>query len=208
MISRIEIKNKAKEQLKANLGLCILAIIFSTIMINVEVNIKSLKDIAIFGARDGFHISVDIIGFILGAAFTVGLSKFILNIVNYKKSKFTDVFFGFKIFFKSMGMYLIMLVIIMIGLICFIVPGFIAAIGLSMAPYILAEDKEKGVIQSLKESWELMSGYKLDYFILELSFIPWFILGIVTFGIGFLWVVPYVALTEGNFYLKLKQCRV
>ncbi|MGL5616386.1 MAG: DUF975 family protein [Sarcina sp.] len=208
MISRTEIKSKAKEQLKANLGLCILAIIFCTIMINFDANIKSLQDVKVFGESDGFHVSIDIIGCILGAVFTVGLSKFILNIVNYKKSKFTDVFFGFKIFFKSIGMYLIMLAIIIIGLICLVVPGFIAAIGLSMAPYILAEDKEKGIIQCLKESWELISGYKFDYFILQLSFIPWFILGVVTFGIGFLWIVPYMSLTDGNFYLKLKQCRV
>ncbi|MDO7206189.1 DUF975 family protein [Paraclostridium bifermentans] len=51
----------------------------------------------------------------------------------------------------------------------------------------------------------MMKGHKFDYFVLELSFIGWSILCVLSLGIGFLWLVPYFEITLTNFYLKVKE---
>ena len=51
----------------------------------------------------------------------------------------------------------------------------------------------------MKESKNLMKGYKLDLFLLWLSFIGWALLAILTLGIGFLWLSPYVSTTTAHF---------
>ena len=51
----------------------------------------------------------------------------------------------------------------------------------------------------------MMRGYKGKLFLLDLSFIGWYILGALCFGIGILFVAPYVTLARTNFYFSLKQ---
>ena len=51
----------------------------------------------------------------------------------------------------------------------------------------------------------LMKGRKLRYFLLQLSFIGWWLLGILTLGLGFLWIIPYMLQTNTQFYLNLKE---
>lgn len=51
----------------------------------------------------------------------------------------------------------------------------------------------------------MMNGYKLEFFILKLSFLGWIILGIFTFGILYLWLIPYMNVTEANFYNEIKE---
>ena len=57
----------------------------------------------------------------------------------------------------------------------------------------------------MSESATLMDGHKMDLFILDLSFIGWWIVAAITCGIGALWVAPYVSVTTTNFYLDIKK---
>ena len=50
-----------------------------------------------------------------------------------------------------------------------------------------------------------MRGHKFDYFALQLSFIGWAILACLTFGIGFLWLIPYIQLTSIEFYRYIRD---
>ena len=52
-------------------------------------------------------------------------------------------------------------------------------------------------------SIKMMKGNKWKFFVIELSFIGWAILSALTFGIGFLWLIPYISLTQANFYRDL-----
>ena len=42
----------------------------------------------------------------------------------------------------------------------------------------------------------MMIGHKMDKFILDLSFIPWYLLTIVTCGIASIYVTPYTSVTN------------
>lgn len=57
----------------------------------------------------------------------------------------------------------------------------------------------------IEKSKTLMMGHRKEYFILQLSFIGWEILGYLTFGIGYLWITPYIQLSTVCFYDKLKE---
>ena len=96
-----------------------------------------------------------------------------------------------------------MVAVVTIGTLLLIVPGIILVFGLSQAMFILSEEPEMPAADVLRKSWEMMKGYKMDYFILSIRFLPWAILCIFTLGIGFLWLLPYIYTTFANFYKKI-----
>ena len=63
----------------------------------------------------------------------------------------------------------------------------------------------KKTFNVLKESAKIMKGHKFELFVLELSFLGWVILTVITFGIVGLYFVPYYNATLTNYYLSIKQ---
>ncbi|NBK96925.1 MAG: DUF975 family protein [Erysipelotrichia bacterium] len=72
-------------------------------------------------------------------------------------------------------------------------------------PYIFNENKEKSIMEIMALSNKMMKGHKFDFFILELSFIGWFIIGTFTCGIAFIWILPYFSFTLAKYFLDLKE---
>ncbi|CEP80459.1 DUF975 family protein [Paraclostridium sordellii] len=209
MIYRKELKEKTLSQLKNNWGFAILICLIYTIISGVldlnytfEPNINWID----------FNLRLDFILIILLGPLQLGLSKFILNFIEDRsKANLKDLFYGFfsiNLFIKSILINLIIVVGIYIGGILFIIPGIIWALMFSQTYFILVENTEIGVIEALKRSYRLVDGFKSDLFVLELSFIGWLIVCIITLGIGFLWYTPYYEITLGNFYVKLKEIKV
>ncbi|MGY5239855.1 DUF975 family protein [Clostridium tertium] len=202
-MNRAELKSKAKEQLKGRWGLAIITVLVSNLIIN-SYNMSKGVDFVI-EISENLTLTLNLISLIFGGVVSTGLSKFLLNFTtNREEPKFADLFSQFKIFFKALGLFIIMGIAIILGTLFFIIPGIIVALMFSQAFYILAENPDKGIIQCLQESSNLMYGYKWELFILQLSFIGWWSLSGLTLGIGSLWVDPYQKVTETNFYLKLK----
>ena len=73
-----------------------------------------------------------------------------------------------------------------------------------MAPYIAEDNPELGPGECLRRSEALMYGHKMDLFMLHLSFIGWILLGILSLGIGLLWVTPWMEMAQVKFYEELK----
>lgn len=76
-----------------------------------------------------------------------------------------------------------------------------------MAGYLLMEDPERKVISCFRKSAALMKGNKGRLFYLELSFIGMYLLAMGSFGIGLLWIFPYVETTMIHFYLDISAGR-
>lgn len=199
MIIRRELKSNSKDQLRGNWGLAIITILVYSLIISI------------FGYSDSIYnnnieIILDLSSLLLSGVLTLGISKFLLNLTKKDSSaKFTDSFSGFNVYFKTLGLNILLGIIIGIGTIFLVVPGLIFALMFSQTFFILSEDNEKGIIQCLSESREMMIGYKFDYFVLMLSFLGWWLVSALTLGIGALWVYPYQKLTEANFYLEIKS---
>ena len=85
-----------------------------------------------------------------------------------------------------------------------IVPGIIAAISYSMAFFIQRDNPDMKAMEAIDASKKMMYGYKWKYFCLGLRFLGWFILGILSCGIGFLWILPYLYISTAKFYIDLK----
>ncbi|MCR5734618.1 MAG: DUF975 family protein [Lachnospiraceae bacterium] len=85
-----------------------------------------------------------------------------------------------------------------------IVPGVIMGIAYSQSLLILAENPDMEPMDCIRASKDMMMGRKMDYFVLMLSFIPWFLLVAITCGLAALYVGPYASLTEINFYHRIK----
>ena len=78
-------------------------------------------------------------------------------------------------------------------------------LGLSQCIYLLLDHHELKVTDAMRTSLRYMKGNKWRLFKLYLSFIGWFLLGLLTFGIGYLWIEPYFSQSLIQFYLDLTQ---
>lgn len=111
---------------------------------------------------------------------------------------------GFKNYIHNVWGYLLMCIKIFLWCLLFFIPGIIKAFAYAMTPFILVENPEMKAIDAIHKSQELMKGHKFDLFYLELSFIGWILLGILTLGIGYLWLLPYMQTSIAAFYDDLK----
>lgn len=102
------------------------------------------------------------------------------------------------------GMVLVA-IIELVGFILFIIPGLIWTFAYAMTPYILVENPEMSVTEALKTSRLMMKGHKFDLFYLYLSFIGWAVLSIITLGIGFIWLIPYMETAQASFWEDIKS---
>lgn len=87
----------------------------------------------------------------------------------------------------------------------FIIPGIIKSYSYRLSFFILVDNPELSANEALRKSNEMMKGHKWDLFVLDISFIWWYILIIITFGIASVYVAPYINATMTNFYQSLKN---
>lgn len=87
----------------------------------------------------------------------------------------------------------------------FIIPGIVKYYSYSMVPYILADNPNIGASKAIQLSKDMTAGHKWDMFVLDLSFLGWYILGAIAFGIGIIFVLPYDYATKAELYLVLRQ---
>lgn len=84
-----------------------------------------------------------------------------------------------------------------------IIPGIIKSYSYSMASFIQQDEADKDWNNCLKASMKMMKGHKMKLFLLDLSFIGWYIVGALCCGIGILFVVPYHMQARAAFYEEL-----
>ena len=75
----------------------------------------------------------------------------------------------------------------------------------SMTFFIIADEPEISAWDAMKKSKAMMEGNKGQLFLLSLSFIGWALLAILTFGIGLLWLIPYMQVSIAKFYDEVKN---
>lgn len=85
------------------------------------------------------------------------------------------------------------------------IPILIKSLEYSFAFFFVSEFSEIGIRKALRLSITIAKGHRWDIFKLELSFIGWILLGMITFGIGMIWLLPYYYLSLTNAYHALLQ---
>ena len=100
-----------------------------------------------------------------------------------------------------------LLVGLLVGLIAIptlAIGAIILGLAYAMVPFVIRDNKEMGVREVLRTSRMMMRGHKWQLFILELTFIGWALLCILSLGIGLLWLTPYMTATYAHFYEDVK----
>ena len=88
----------------------------------------------------------------------------------------------------------------------FLIPGIVKSYAYSMAYYVKLDHPDYGWKACIDESRHLMDGHKWEKFVLDLSFLGWIFVGALCLGVGTLWVTPYMAATEAQFYEYVRSC--
>lgn len=86
-----------------------------------------------------------------------------------------------------------------------IIPGIVKSYAYRMVPYILAEEPHLDADTAIRKSMDMTRGEKMNMFVLDLSFIGWYILGALMLGIGIFFVHPYYEATYAQLYDTLKN---
>lgn len=90
----------------------------------------------------------------------------------------------------------------------FVIPGIVKSISYSQMFLILAENPEIGVRKAMNISKVITQGHKADLFVMGLSFLGWGFLCVLSCGIGFLWLIPYMSMSYTNSYIALKNMAI
>lgn len=210
MISRSELKERAKVSLRGKYGE---AIKITLLLLAISFGIGFVFGI-IVGITDMdtngpvYSLIQNIIEIAISGLFTFGYLSFFLKISRNEEVTYNELFSKTNMFFTYFIASLLCGIFTALGFILLIIPGIIIALSLSLTFYILLDNPEMDIMAALKKSKEMMNGHKAEYFVLQLSFLGWIIACIFTLGIGYLWLIPYMSVTEANFYNKLKEIDV
>ena len=200
MLSRAELKQQAKEQLKGNVGsyfLVLLAYVGIAFAIGFVGGLLSLI-LPILGT---------IAMYVALPPLMIGFYMVFLNGTYGDQPKASTLFEGYKkeYFGKSIILYFLVVIFTCLWSLLLVIPGIIMAFAYSMSWFVLAENPNMTAREAIRESKEIMNGHKMDFFVLSLSFIPWILLVYVTLGIASIYVMPYMQLTITNFYHNIKR---
>jgi uncharacterized membrane protein len=181
----------SREALRGKWGIAILTFFIYTLLTTTSGTLR---------AHGSFLTLSSMLTLIIGGPLALGAAIFSLSISRGKEGRLDQLFEGFNHFATTLVTYLLLLLYVFLWMLLLIVPGIIAALGYSMTFYILADDPLIKPQDALKKSKSMMDGHKEKLFYLCLRFLLLAILCILTLGIGFLWLIPYVHVTMAKFY--------
>lgn len=195
-IDRAQVKANSKAQLGNNLFgkiwlMALVAIFIQSIIISIAAYIPVVGSFA---------------SIILAGPFGIGLSLVFMKLArNHNNVDLADLFTSFSDRFgKDFLLGLMIFVFTFLWSLLFIIPGIVKSYAYSMAYYISLDHPEWGWKECIEESKRITQGHKGELFVLDLSFIGWYIVGSLCLGIGILWVNPYHNTARANYYEALK----
>ncbi len=190
MYNRQQVKLEAKQGLHTNLGLAIgVSVVYALI-------------------TSALSSAINALSIVFSGVFGVGVALVYLAITRRTQVEFADMFSGFKNFGTNCLAGVLVGLFTFLWSLLFVIPGIIKAYSYSMTYYILADNPEMSAREAIDESRRIMNGHKLDLFVLQLSFFWWILLGCITFGLGFLYVGPYMSAATAKFYDTIKGTKV
>jgi uncharacterized membrane protein len=203
------LKSEALQTLKGNwgsvIGATLLFLVVSSFIFHIIVPFIDMDDTTSFSRFDLLSMCWSLF---IDGTLLLGLSSFFLHLCRSKKASIELLFSYFTSwhrYIRGVLSYILPFIYILLWLLLFLIPGIIKSFSYAMTNYILIDHPELSVNQSITKSRKMMNGYKWKLFVLLLSFIGWFLLSLLTFGIGFIWFIPYLQTTITQFYLSLPR---
>lgn len=155
-----------------------------------------------------FSLRSGIIGFaafLIGGVLQIGYADFLLKQHDGKEVSFNVLFSRFDYFGTGFAQRFLRGLYTTLWTLLFIIPGIIKGYAYAMTPFILAEHPELTASRAIELSEQLMDGHKAELFFLELSFIGWDLLAVLTLNLGHLFLNPYKNAAHAAFYRQLQE---
>lgn len=192
-----EIKQWAKEKLKGNVWTIFPAIFVAGLLTTLTIGSSY---------HDGHYKQGVSLGWIFYFV-SVGLAFFMVKFIKGEKTNFNDIFHFYKDTIKCIGACLLQAIFVFLWALLLIVPGIIKLIAYALVPYLMADEKynDTKIPELLKLSENMMKGHKMDFFLLNLSFIGWHILAAFTLFLLEIWVAPYQQIAVTKFLTDVKE---
>ena len=176
------IKKEAKAKMSGKIGFILMAFIL-TALISTAFSVFSL---------------------VIVGPLAVGSAALYLNLWRGTNAKYDDLLEGKKQFGAAFLTYLLMTAEVLLWSCLFFIPGLIKSYAYSQVYFIRQDHPEMSAKEALRASEKMMDGHKMEFFLLQLSFIGWHILAGFTFGLLYLWLIPYMQMTYVGYYERLK----
>jgi len=198
MRTRQEIKGRARQAIKEQRATTILIIVL----------------VGVVGFIGGALGAIPMIGWIISIAVSLSVLVLSVNVVGafvkiYRgdKVELSEPFAQLQInFVRKLGGMCWMALFTCLWSMLFAVPGVIKGISYSMTPFILAECPNVNAKEALKISMRMTNGYKMELFVMYLSFIGWMMLSVLTLHILLIvFVGPYMETTMAGYYIELRD---
>jgi len=190
-MDRIQIKELAKRQISNNIGIIILMYL-------------AIYAIVILSS----YIAVPI-AYALGVIMEISLFSVYLRLAGDNVPQFLDIFDIFnnaKLCGNGIILYILISIFTFLWSLLLFIPGIVKSLSYAMAPYILIENEYyMSPMDAIRESQRIMEGHKMELFVLLLSFIGWYLLGVITFGLVMFYADPYINMSLVNFYNEIKD---
>lgn len=186
--------NLAKKNILFFVGVLIIVVVFSALS-------SSLKNLVNIQKEPLLYMFLYIVLFIVNLIIGIGLIKIILEFVDEKKPKFSDL-----LYYKPVVKYFIGTtvqgIITLVGFILLIIPGIIFSVRLQFVNYLIV-DKNLGPVDAIKKSWNMTRGntWNLFFFGILIGLIN--ILGLLCLVVGLFITVPLSMLASAFIYRKL-----
>ena len=218
-----EVKEKARAAFKANYWPCVgIALLMSVLTGGTTFSSGAQGDSTeLQNAIESGQTEV-LVGFLIGFAAVsvvsilvkifianpveVGGYRFFKENIEEPGAPFSLIKTGFQNFGHTFATLLLRDLFLILWALLFIIPALIKGYSYCMVPFILKEHPELSATEVITRSREMMNGHKWRAFVLDLSFIGWILLGVLTLGLGLIfWTEPYMYSTRAALYLKLKE---
>lgn len=146
---------------------------------------------------------IAIIYFFIGDVVRLGYIDFNLALLDRRKNGVSRLVSRMADWWRVLCAKIMMFFALSLGYLLLIIPGIVIKYSCAMVPYILEERPDFSVREAFRASKQIMKGHKWELFCLRLSYIGWYILGILTLGIGFIFINPYRYAAEAAFYNEI-----
>ena len=150
---------------------------------------------------------VSVMVMLLVAVLNAGCVLYHLGVHRGEEMGYTTLFDGFAFVGKVILLDLAVAVSIWLWSMLFVIPGIIAAYRLRFAVHNLCENPEIGVMEAMSLSTLQTKGHKMDLFVLDLTFLGWQLLCVLTLGVANIWVAPYMQQTNVGYFQQLKKMK-
>lgn len=190
-MTRAELKSAAKEQIKGKIGLYF---IMTLIVFAIALACNFVP----------YYVGT-VVTFVITPAFSLSLCMFFLKLTKGEETSVGDLFAGFSKTGRALWLNILISVFTFLWSLLLFIPGIIKKYAYSMSFYVLADNPELTSSEALAKSQKIMQGHKMELFVLDLSFILWYLAIVFTFGLAAIYVAPYIEATKANFYNSIKE---